>query len=374
VAPSELLLEAGLPGEYARHAQASATARTMADMAGRRTNLALLALLAAALGTGALAFAMGTGWARAAAVAHGASGIGLLLLVPWKSVIARRGLRRRAGKAGAIAGTAASIAFAAAVAMSLLAGIGHSTGAIRSVAGITSMQVHVGAALVAVPLGLWHVWARRIRPRRIDLTRRALIRSGALAAGSLGAYGALSGMTWLAKLPGRERRFTGSYERGSFIPEEMPVTQWLDDRVPIIDGSKWSLSVRSGGEEVGRRLSLGQIEAMGRALTATIDCTGGWFARQRWEGVSLDRLIPSPAQARSVVVRSTTGYQRRFPIRDVGRLWVATRVGGEPLSPGHGFPARLVAPGRRGFWWVKWIEGIELSHVPWWWQPPFPLT
>ena len=44
------------------------------------------------------------------------------------------------------------------------------------------------------------------------------------------------------------------------------------------------------------------------------------------------------------------------------------------LSPGHGFPLRLVAPGRRGFWWVKWVERIETSATPWWWQSPFPLT
>jgi DMSO/TMAO reductase YedYZ molybdopterin-dependent catalytic subunit len=53
---------------------------------------------------------------------------------------------------------------------------------------------------------------------------------------------------------------------------------------------------------------------------------------------------------------------------------VATRVGGAPLSVGHGFPARLVAPGRRGFWWVKWVDRIELRSTPWWWQPPFPVT
>ena len=41
-------------------------------------------------------------------------------------------------------------------------------------------------------------------------------------------------------------------------------------------------------------------------------------------------------------------------------MFVATHVGDEPLTHGHGAPARIVAPGRRGFQWVKWIVRIEL--------------
>jgi len=43
------------------------------------------------------------------------------------------------------------------------------------------------------------------------------------------------------------------------------------------------------------------------------------------------------------------------------------------LDPGHGAPARLVAPGRRGFWWVKWVATVDVEDAPEWWQPPFPL-
>jgi DMSO/TMAO reductase YedYZ molybdopterin-dependent catalytic subunit len=49
-------------------------------------------------------------------------------------------------------------------------------------------------------------------------------------------------------------------------------------------------------------------------------------------------------------------------------------VGGVPLTPAHGYPVRLVAPGRRGYWWVKWVDRVELSADPAWWQPPFPIT
>ena len=45
-----------------------------------------------------------------------------------------------------------------------------------------------------------------------------------------------------------------------------------------------------------------------------------------------------------MVVRSVTGYDRRFPLGDADRLLVATSVAGEELSPGHGF-----LPG----WWRR---------------------
>jgi DMSO/TMAO reductase YedYZ molybdopterin-dependent catalytic subunit len=176
----------------------------------------------------------------------------------------------------------------------------------------------------------------------------------------------------LMGLPGRRKRFTGSYQIGSFRPEEMPVTQWLSDQVPNVDGEGWWLSLWAQGKELRTR-SLSQLEAVSEPLRAVIDCTGGWYASQDWEGVRLDRLLPESAVARSILARSATGYSRRFPARDAANLWLITRVGGRPLSAGHGYPARIAAPGRRGFWWVKWVVVLEASDAPWWWQPPYPL-
>ncbi|HVH94111.1 MAG TPA: hypothetical protein VM688_04285 [Nocardioidaceae bacterium] len=61
----------------------------------------------AAFGSGWLAFWIGTvNAARAVRLAHGALGLGLVLLVLWKSVIVRRGLRRAAPRPGRAAGVA----------------------------------------------------------------------------------------------------------------------------------------------------------------------------------------------------------------------------------------------------------------------------
>ena len=151
----------------------------------------------------------------------------------------------------------------------------------------------------------------------------------------------------------------------------MPVTQWLVDKVPNVDTGAWRLRV---GDRVWLRDDLERLTD--DEIVATLDCTGGWFAQQRWRGVRLDRLLKASDVriGRSIEVCSVTGYTRRFPHDDARSLVLATQVGGKPLSVGHGFPARLVAPGRRGFWWVKWVESIELSTRPWWWQPPFPVT
>jgi DMSO/TMAO reductase YedYZ molybdopterin-dependent catalytic subunit len=334
---------------------------------GRRTNLALLGALALALGSGALAFALGSGWARWAVAAHGATGLALLLLSPWKSVIVRRGLVRPRPRPGRSAGIALAVLAVVVVAT----GLGHSTGLLRRLGPVSAMQVHVGAALLAAAAALWHVVARPQRPHRTDLGRRALLRAGALAAAAGLAWAGTEGLQRVARLPGRSRRFTGSYAAGSLDPAAMPVTQWLDDPVPEVDASGWRLRVRAAGRT--REWSYAELAAFSDRVRATIDCTGGWYAEQDWEGAWLERLLPEgAAPAGSVAVTSVTGYGRRFPAG--ARLLVATRVGGRPLAPGHGFPARIVAPGRRGFWWVKWLRSVELRPGPWWAQPPFPLT
>jgi Oxidoreductase molybdopterin binding domain len=121
---------------------------------------------------------------------------------------------------------------------------------------------------------------------------------------------------------------------------------------PSLNGSmttvRWSTAI--GGASSWRggpgRWPSELVAEHDRELSATLDCTGGWYAHQRCSGVPLDRLLlASEAEAgRSLEVRSLTGYSRRLPAPDAGRLVVATAVGGRPLSTGHGAPARLVAP------------------------------
>jgi hypothetical protein len=335
----------------------------------RRTNVALLVLLPAALVSGFVAFGTGTVVpARVVAAAHAVFGLSLLALVPWKQLIVRRGLSR----AGSWLVKACSLGLAAAVVLSLAAGLAHAYAGPRTYVGLTAMQIHVGAAIVASLLFVVHLVTRPSWVRVTDLSRRNALRLGALLGVAGVGYAAVEGLARLAGLP--RRRATGSYPIGSDDPDAMPLTSWLFDAIPTIDAGAYRLVVRAGGAT--RSLALAELMADGAVdeLRAVLDCTGGWYAWQTWRGTRLDRLLPSVRPGEVVEVVSATGYRRRFPAAELSSLWLATHVAGEPLSAGHGAPVRLVAPGRRGFWWVKWVVAVETVGGPSWWQPPFPLS
>jgi DMSO/TMAO reductase YedYZ molybdopterin-dependent catalytic subunit len=330
----------------------------------RVTNLTLLVVLALAFGTGAGAVATGSARGRWIVLAHGGAGLLLVVLAPAKTRIARSGLRRRS------VSRYPSLALAGLTVAALGAGVLSSTGALRSIAGMPTLWFHVALALTLVPLLVWHLVARRIRPRRTDLSRRVLLRTGWLV-GLAAALDAAIALGTDAGLPGGRRRFTGSYETASFEPARLPPTIWLLDAVPAVDPTGYRLTVV---DAAGRRdLTLAELTAGGVRRRALLDCTSGWYSVQDWDGVPVGSLLPDRAGARSLVVHAVTGYWVRFPVEDVDDLLLATHLGGVPLTPGHGYPLRLVAPGRRGYWWVKWVDRIELSRDPWWWQPPFPL-
>jgi hypothetical protein len=244
--------------------------------------------------------------------------------------------------------------------------VGWSSGLELSAGGYNLLGWHFALGVVLTIAVAVHAVLRAKPLRRRDVVgRRQFLRAGGLAAGSYLVWELQRPLSAWVGLRGGRRRFTGSYEADSFAGNAFPSTSWVADSPRSLPNDSYRLEL---GGLVARplRLTLAELRA-GDTLVATLDCTGGFYSRQRWSGMRLARLLerggPLP-EASHVRVISHTGYRWSFDLRDARRLLLATSVGGEPLSHEHGAPARLVAPGRRGFEWVKWVVRVELHDGP----------
>ena len=347
-------------------------------MSPRATNLALLVLLTAELVSGLAGFVVGAPSGRWVFWLHGVGGFALVLLLAWKWRIVARSFARRGAGPWAVAPAALGVCVLGALVTGLAwSTVGLPPVPLPGVGRASGLTLHVLLALLSAPLLIAHALMRWPRPRRADLVgRRAALRMLGLLGGGLVAWRAVEAGARVLAFDGAGRRFTGSREAGSLGGNAHPVTNWLSDRVRRFDAASWRLAI-DGAVARPYALSYDELATTARtAVGAILDCTGGWYTEQRWSGVPLSVLVAAAgpsAGARSVVVRSATGYARRFAFDEAAGLLLATHVGGAPLSTGHGFPARLVAPDRRGFAWVKWVTAVEVSERPAWWQPPLPL-
>jgi DMSO/TMAO reductase YedYZ molybdopterin-dependent catalytic subunit len=329
----------------------------------RGTDWGLAALVAALLVTGALTlFAGSPGGAWIFAV-HDECGIAIALLVVvklrrvWPRLVrGERSTHRRA------AGTAAAVM----VLSCLVAGVMWSEGVAVAPAGYTLLSWHDAlGAILAIAVGV-HMMLRAKRLRRRDLAgRRQFLATTGLAGGAFLLWRVQRPVEALLGLKGANRRFTGSYEAGSFAGNAFPSTSWVADNPAVIDPVDYRLRI-DGLVARPLVLSIGELPSVDE-LVATLDCTGGFYSAQRWAGVRLGSLLDvagTDSRARHVTVASVTGYCWSFGIEDARRLVLATHVTGAPLSHDHGAPIRLVVPGARGFQWVKWVSHIEVRRDP----------
>jgi DMSO/TMAO reductase YedYZ molybdopterin-dependent catalytic subunit len=328
---------------------------------GTDWTLAVLVVLLAATG-GATLFTGDRGEAWVFAV-HGTAGLALAALLVWKF---RRVWRRIAEPRSWDRRTAAGLAAAALVVCTLGSGVVWSSGGDIALGGFRLLFWHdvVGALLAAIVLV--HALGRAKRPRVRDVAgRRQLLQAGAVALGAFAAWQLQRPVSAFFGLRGARRRFTGSYEVASFEGNAFPATSWVADQPRPIGTERYRLEVDG---EVERPLAAGIAELdADDELVATLDCTGGFYSTQRWGGIRVGRLLDRAApreRATHLRVVSRTGYRWSFDLDDARDFLLATAVGGEPLSHEHGAPLRLVAPGRRGFQWVKWIERLELHSEP----------
>ena len=344
-------------------------------MKAQAVNIAILLLLVLELASGLGSFLIGEPDDRWLFWFHRAGGLALVVLLVWKVGIAARSYRRRGLRIGTGLSAVGGVLFLGSLVTGLLwAVVELPRIPVPVLESWTVLSLHVALSVLLIPLFLVHTFLRWPRPNRSDLLgRRAALRLLGLLAVGFAVWGA---QEVIAAPSGSSRRFTGSREEGSFSGNSHPVTNWLSDPIPRIEPGRWRLKVH-GEAERELTLSYKEVLALDAAVRqATLDCTGGWYTVQRWGGVPVADLLEKAGikdAAHSLLFRSSTGYTRRFSLEEANELLLATHVEGEPLSAGHGFPLRLVAPGRRGYGWVKWVAELEVSSDPAWLESPLPL-
>jgi DMSO/TMAO reductase YedYZ molybdopterin-dependent catalytic subunit len=98
----------------------------------------------------------------------------------------------------------------------------------------------------------------------------------------------------------------------------------------------------------------------------TIHCVEGWQVKALWTGIPLGDILAKAGVkpgAKVVIFRSVDGYSTSIPMDYVQdhKLMLAYKINGVTLPPERGYPFELVAEGKWGYKWIKWVNSIELS-------------
>lgn len=147
-----------------------------------------------------------------------------------------------------------------------------------------------------------------------------------------------------------------------------PVLQTVHyGHVPRIDLATWSL--RIGGDTLGgESLSLSWAD-FGSLPTTVVrgdhHCVSHRTTMDlRWSGVAARAIIelaPPADDVEHILVSAALGYSTTIRLGDLSssRAVFATHLDGEPLTPEHGWPVRLVLPHLYGWKGPKWVGAID---------------
>jgi Oxidoreductase molybdopterin binding domain len=229
--------------------------------------------------------------------------------------------------------------------------------------GDTLISYHWMLALILLaPLAI-HVWRRWPKPKQIDFTgRRNVLKLIALGGVGVAGWGVAELVAKQRQIPASPRRFTGSREEGSWTGLAYPVTTTIPFDTPI-DPAQWTLRIEGA---VNNPLTLTYADLLARPatdLTATLDCTTGWYTNQIWRGVPLTDLLTEAqihAERVTIQLKDVLGYAAYYSYEEAAEIVLATHSGGQVLDHVHGFPVRAAAASRRGWQWVKWLTIVEV--------------
>ncbi|TML69870.1 MAG: sulfite oxidase-like oxidoreductase [Actinobacteria bacterium] len=172
-------------------------------------------------------------------------------------------------------------------------------------------------------------------------------------------------------------------ERG-LDPTRLPPGQYLTEKWPVLhagtvpatDLSTWDVRVFGAVE---RELTLNWEELKrlpSRDVTVDIHCVTRWsrfdtsFTGVHWS--ELARLVRPKPEARYVIAHAEQGFTSNLPLEalEADDALIAYAADGQPLTPEHGWPLRLMVPSRYFWKSAKWLRGLELrsNDQPGFWE------
>jgi DMSO/TMAO reductase YedYZ molybdopterin-dependent catalytic subunit len=160
-----------------------------------------------------------------------------------------------------------------------------------------------------------------------------------------------------------------------YDPKRLPPGQYLTEKWPVLhagsvprydDLSTWTFRV-FGEVESELELSWEQFNELPRSSNVQdIHCVTRWsrfdtqFEGVHWREVA--KLVRPKPSAHFVVAHAEAGFTSNVPLSflEADDALLATHADGAELTPEHGYPLRLVIPGKYFWKSAKWLRGIEL--------------
>lgn len=212
------------------------------------------------------------------------------------------------------------------------------------------------------------------------ISRRRVVRGIGYAVLTVGLFDIGKSLlgSWLQSGSGRVRKGDGVFPNLNNLALEVTPTRDFyqvskNAFDPQVDLGRWKLEV-AGLVDNALTLTYEEIRALPFVEQyATLACIsnevgGDLIGTAMWRGVRLKEVLDRAGLKQGVVdivLRASDDYTDSIPLNRAvadGTLLVY-EMNGEPLTPEHGFPVRLLVPGIYGMKNVKWITRLEAVDV-----------
>jgi len=172
----------------------------------------------------------------------------------------------------------------------------------------------------------------------------------------------------------RRMQQEGRLPPGQSLTLKWPVLHY--GSVPRFDPQTWDFRVY-GLVRSSLRFTWDGFNALPKVQrTSDFHCVTRWSRfDNRWEGVAVQEVLrraQPDTKAKYVMVHAEQGFTANIPLADLDREEdiLATHHDGQPLTPDHGYPLRLIVPHLYAWKSVKWVRGFELleQDAPGFWE------